>query len=402
MLAARLAGMLQESLGATRTVRAFGAEAREVARLDAVNRKLLATDRYIGARRSLVTPLWHFAEAFGVIAVLWYGGQLLGSKAITIGAMVGFMAYMELLAGPINRIGGYYSQFQSSHGIATRIIGLLAGAPAKNLSGTQCGSGNGIEVSGVGFRYPRGERWILRDVSFSVKPGECVALAGRNGAGKSTLIDLVLEFYVPTEGRIVVGGVDLADWEPSAWRKTLGYMPQETVLFRGTLAENVAFGRPDADRSEIARALEDAGGAVLVKRLPRGLDTVVGERGLGLSGGERQLIGLARLFLHDPQVVLLDEPTSNLDGETLRIVNAALARLAQGRTVLLITHVAETLKIASRIVLLDGGSVVAAGTADELYATQPLFRSLVGVRSPQHPQRRLLRHRPIRGGAASP
>ena len=378
MLAARLAGRLQETLGATRTVRAFGAEAREVARLDTINRRILQAERQSGLRRAMVSPLWHFAEALGLIATLWYGGHLVAAGSISIGSLVGFMAYMELLATPMNRAGDYYAQFQACRGIAQRIVTLLGGVPAPPPSGTRRGVGASIALSHVAFHYPGSERGVLRDVSFEVAAGECVVLLGRNGAGKSTLFDLLLRFYPPESGSIVAGGVDLAEWDTTAWRATLGLMAQETMLFQGTLGENVAYGQSAADRMAVVRALEAAGAARLLARLPHGLDTPIGERGAGLSGGERQLIGLARLFLRDPRIVLLDEPTSALDGEALRTVLAALDRLARGRTVLLITHHPELLALADRVVLLDAGRVVASGKPEELAQTTPLYRSLAG------------------------
>lgn len=382
MLEAKLAGRLQESLGAARTVRGFGAEAQEVARLDAINTDLLRAERRVGLLRSGVTPLWHFAEGLGIVALLGYGGSLVASGTITIGAMVGFMAYMELLAGPITRMGSYYAQFQTSRGVAERIVELIASHEAAPSGGTKRGQGTVIALDRVGFQYPGTQRWALRDVSFEVAEGECIALIGRNGSGKSTLFDLLLRFQEPTEGHIAAGGVNLSEWDTAAWRSTLGVMPQETVLFHATLAENIAFGRPGADRAAIQRALEEAGGTSLLLRLPRGLDTPVGERGQTLSGGERQIVGLARLFLRDPRIALLDEPTAALDGEALRRVDAALHRLAQGRTVLVITHLPETLRLASRIVLLDAGRVMAIGTPDALSADQPLFRNLIGEGAP--------------------
>ena len=380
MLGARLAGRLQETLGATRTVRAFGAEAREVARLDAINRRILLAERQSGLRRAVVSPLWHFAEALGLVATLWYGGHLVASDSISIGSLVGFMAYMELLAAPMNRAGDYYAQFQACRGIGQRIVALLSGIPTPPPSGTRRGQDGPIVLSHVGFHYPGSERGVLRDVSFEVAAGECVVLLGRNGAGKSTLFDLLLRFYPPDSGAIVAGGIDLAEWDTAAWRAMLGFMAQETMLFQGTLGENVAYGQPAADRAAVVRALQAAGAAPLLARLPHGLDTPIGERGAGLSGGERQLIGLARLFLRDPRIVLLDEPTSALDGEALRTVLAALDRLARGRTVMLITHHPELLALADRVILLDAGRVVATGQPRELAATTPLYRSLVGDR----------------------
>ena len=378
-LIARLSGVLQESLGAARTVRAFGAEQREIERLDGISQRLRRIDRHAGLRRALVTPLWHLAEALMIVMVIWYGGTLVVKHAISIGDLIAFIAYMELLAGPINRIGGYWTQFQSSRALAERVVDLTRHAGTVASSGTRRGTGTAIELDHVAFHYPGVATPVLHDVSATIAEGSCVALVGRNGAGKSTLFDLLLCFYEPDAGRIVVGGVGLPDWDIAAWRRTVGYMPQDPLLFRATLAENVAYGRPGAQRDEIRQALESVGAGDLLARLPQGLDTVLGERGAGLSGGERQLVALARLILCDPPLVLLDEPTSALDGEALLSVNAALRHLMRGRTVLLITHVPETLRLADTIVLLDAGHVVATGTPAAMAATQPLYRSLTGA-----------------------
>jgi len=376
MLGARLARHLHESLGATRTVRALGGEARELARLDAINRRILATRHKDGRHRAVAKPLRHLAEAAGLVAILAYGGDLLAAHTISVGALVGVIAYMELLAGPLRRVGGTFARFRYCRRVAERIADLLrSGAPGLP-SGARRGSGADVAFSQVGFRYPGADRSALRGVSFSVGEGQHVALVGGAGAGKSTLFDLLLRLCQPDEGCVAAGGVDLVAWDVAAWRRSVGLLSRDTVLFEGTLVENVAYGWPDADREAIIRALGDAGAGDLLARLPRGLDTPVGERGVQLSNCERQIIGLARLFLRDPRIVLLDEPTAGLHGEALRIVDAALERLLRGRTALLITGRAETLRLIERIVLLDAGRVVAVGTHAEMSATQPLFRAL--------------------------
>ncbi|MDD5035142.1 MAG: ABC transporter ATP-binding protein [Methylococcaceae bacterium] len=379
MFAARLAGVLQESLGAARTVRAFKAEDHAVARLDTINRKMMRMGIYGGIRRAAVTPLWHFAETLGIVVVLWHGGNMVLDKQITIGTLVAFIAYMDLLAGPMTRIGGYYYQFQSCRGIAIRIAELLS-SPQEALSGTTRGTkDNALALENLSFGYPGSNRIALANLSFAIEEGARVALIGRNGSGKSTLFDLLMRFYEPAEGRILVGGEDLRSWDVAAWRGVIGLMLQETVLLHGTLADNVAIGKPEATQEQVLRALTEAGAGPLLGRLPRGLDTVVGERGAGLSGGERQLIGLARLFLHDPRIVLLDEPTSQLDGDALRTVMMGLDRLMQGRTTLLITHNPAVMQLAAHRVLLDGGRLIAQGSHQALWDSQPLYRSLVGA-----------------------
>jgi ABC-type multidrug transport system fused ATPase/permease subunit len=378
MLGARLARRLHDALGATRTMRALGGEARELVRLDAINRRILATERTDGRRRAIAKPLRHLAEAVGLVAILAYGRDLLATHTISAGALVGVIAYMELLAGPIRRFGGTFARFRYCRRMAERIARLLRSGAPDLPSGTRRGSGADIAFSQVGFRYPGTDRSALRGVSFSVGEGQHAALVGRAGAGKSTLFDLLLRLYQPDEGCVAAGGVDLAAWDVVAWRRSVGFVSRETVLFQGTLAENVAYGRPDADREAIIRALGDAGAGDLLARLPRGLDTLVGEPGVELSNCERQIVGLARLFLRDPRIVLLDEPTWGLEGAALQTVDAALERLLRGRTALLITDQPETLRLAQRVVLMDAGRVVAVGTHAQMTATQPLFRRLFG------------------------
>jgi len=355
--AARLAGMMQETIGAIRTIRALTAEAVTSLRLAAINGRIRDIDIKGGQLRALVTPLWHFAETLGVVAVLWYAGGLVMAHAISVGTLIGFMAYLELVAGPINRIGGYYFQWQTCHGVAGRILDLLA-EPAEAGGGAGAAAFDGVlEIDGVSFAYPGTERLVLRDVSLRIAPGEHVVLVGHNGSGKSTLFDLLLRFHAPQSGQIRFGGSDIADLDATQWRQRAGLMLQDTVLLHGTLAENLALGRPGATQDEMNRALTEVGAGPLLARLPQGLGTLVGEHGVGLSGGERQLVGLARLVLRDPAVVLLDEPTAHLDGLALRGVHDAIARFAIGRTLLLITHDPAMLSLATRVVRLENGQL---------------------------------------------
>ena len=233
-----------------------------------------------------------------------------------------------------------------------------------------------ITVDGISFRHATSERDVLRDVSFTVAPGEAVAIAGRNGAGKSTLLDLLLRFYDPTAGRIVVGSVDLRECDLDSWRQAVGIMGQDVFLFHGTIAENIAYGRPEATPEEIDQAVRDAGLDRLMQRFPMGLETVVGERGTQLSGGERQAVALARLFLRKPELLVLDEPTSQLDGEALRHVRTALKSLMAGRTTFLVTHNAETIQLAPRVLFLEEGRLAADSTHEALYAGNASYKAL--------------------------
>ncbi len=378
-ISAGLAGRLQETLSGVRTVQAFKNERHELSRLDAANRNILTVEVQEGKLEGLIVPLFELVEFLGVILVVWYGGQLILNRQITAGGLVAFMAYMEMLAGPVSRAGAFYRHFQTCRAVGERLQDLLDDREALPVQAGKRARDDswGVAVDAVSFWYPGSQRQVLHDVSFTVKNGETVAIVGRNGAGKSTLMDLLLRFYDPTSGRIIAGGVDLRAWDLEAWRRSVGMMTQDVFLFHGTIAENIAYGRPGASRQEIERAAHDSGAERLVRRLPHGFESVIGERGAKLSGGERQLIALARLFLRNPNVLILDEPTTHLDGEVLHEVTAALERLMGSRTAFLVAHRPETVRLASRIVLLDQGCVVAEGTHETLWDDQGLYHKLL-------------------------
>lgn len=377
---------LQEGLSGIRTVKAFGREGHEVERLDGANRRLRELEVRGGRVEALLVPVFELMEMLGVVLIVWYGAHLILAGRITPGGLVAFIAYMELLAGPVSRAGKFYRHFQQCRAVSERLAGFLA-----EETGGDAWSGGGasqvpvppwpIAFERVAFAYPGGARPALAGVSLAIRPGEVVAVVGRNGAGKSTLLDLLLGFHAPAEGHIRVGGVDLRDWNPAAWRAAVGVMPQEVFLFHATVAENIAYGRPEATPEEIEASARAAGLEGLMARLPQGLETVVGDRGARLSGGERQRIALARLFLKRPSILVLDEPTAHLDGEALAVVGDAVASLGRDRTTLLVAHRPETIRRAHRVVLLDEGKVIAEGSHEELLATQPLYASLVASRA---------------------
>lgn len=377
-IGSRLSGRLQESLSGVRTVQSFKNERYELDCLDEANRAILQVEVREGRLEALIEPLFELMEILGVILVVWYGGHLIIGRRITAGGLVAFMAYMEILAGPVSRAGHFYRYFQTCRAVGARLQELLDDREALPAGGGQRGAERwDVAVDGVTFRYPGSGREVLRDVSFSVKHGETVAVVGRNGAGKSTLMDLLLRFYDPAGGRIVAGGVDLREWDLEAWRRSVGVMTQEVFLFHATIAENIAYGRPEAGREEIERAARESGAEPFIRRLPKGFEAVVGERGAKLSGGERQLVALARLFLRDPRILILDEPTSHLDGEALNRIGEALQGLMQGRTTFLVAHRPETILLAPRILLLDQGRLVAEGTHEALLAEAALYRKLL-------------------------
>lgn len=378
-IGARLAARLQEGLAGARTVKAFGNERQEIELLDKENRALRSLELSGGRLEAFIVPVFDLMEILGVVLVVWYGGHLILAKRITPGGLVAFIAYMEILAGPVSRASRFYRHIQGCRAVGGRLAEILEDRdelPAGR--GLRLDRGAlGIRFERVSFRYPGAGRDALKEVSFDVEPGRSVAVVGRNGAGKSTLMDLILRMQDPTAGRVLVAGVDLRDWDVEHWRAVVGVMPQEVFLFHATVAENIGYGRPGADRRAIEEAASAAGLDVLLHRLPAGLDTVVGDRGARLSGGERQRLALARLFLRDPTVLVLDEPTAHLDGETLDIVGEALRGLMKGRTTFIVAHRVATVALADRVLLLDQGRLVADGPPADLEATQPLYRALL-------------------------
>src|SRR5262249_11055858 len=270
----------------------------------------------------------------------WYGGHLLASGQISVGTFVAFIAYMELLAVPVSKVGGDYCHFQTSRAVAQRVGAPLADDDVPPPLGGTNGpaAAPAIALPDVPFAYPNPSRPALDGFSLAVEPGETVALVGRNGAGKSTLLSLLLRFHEPQAGQIAAGRLALPQWDLQAWRQRVGFLPQEPTLFQGTVAENVAFGLDQLDRGAVRRALLQARRPRFLDGLPQGLAPPAGERGTQLSGGQRQVIALARLFLRDPQVLLLDEPTAHLDAATLHHVGKALAQFMTGRTTFVVSH----------------------------------------------------------------
>jgi subfamily B ATP-binding cassette protein MsbA len=377
-VAARLSSKFQETIAGVRTVQSFTNERYELARLDEENRTIRNLELREGKVHAFMEPLGDMIELLGLVLLVWYGGYLIVADTITAGTLVAVIAYMEILARPLGNAEADYRSVQSSRAVTERLQELLDDRDTLPSYGERLGSGAApsIDVEHASFRYVGGERDVLRDISFSVRPGEVVALAGRNGAGKSTLMDLLLRFYDPTDGRILAEGVDLRQWNLEAWRRSAGVMTQDVFLFHGTIVENISYGRPEATADEIERAVRDSGLDRLLRRFPKGLQTIVGERGTQLSGGERQSIALARLFLRKPKLLILDEPTSHLDGEALQIIRAALRPLMAGCTSFIITHNRETVQLADRVLFLENGQLVGDDTHEVLHRANVRYRGL--------------------------
>src|SRR5215831_288345 len=288
-LYARMGGRLQEVIAGIRTVKSFGRERYETEALNRIGDEMVAAGVGAGKVASKLEPLLELMDTVGLVVVVWYGAYLIFKGALSPGKLVAFIAYMELISEPLQRAGRYYRQLQQARGTLGRIGEFIAEMPPPQRQGD--GSVEGpltIAFEDVSFAYPESDHAAVDNVSLAARPGEIIAIVGANGAGKSTLMDLLLGFHTPTAGRIVVGGLPLTVWNENAWRATIAAVSQDVFLFHASLSENIRYGRLDATDEEVEVAARRAGLTALIKRLPNGLNAVLGDRGTKLSGGERQ------------------------------------------------------------------------------------------------------------------
>jgi ABC-type multidrug transport system fused ATPase/permease subunit len=379
MRSAQLAGLLQESIAGGATIRAFGAQAMDLQRLDHANLRVQNVDVGGGLLRATVTPLWHFAELLSVVAVLWYGGSLVMGHQITVGALLGFLAFQQLIADPISRFGQYFYHWQSCRGLARRIaVTLVTEADEGTGAAAVPDASQPLIVNRLSVRDQTSGKGRLNGVSLQIQAGERVALVGRNGSGKSTLLNTLCALQSLSSGDVMLGQVRLNNCDPVQWRQVFGLMAQDTLLFHGSLAFNLALAKPGASRAELAAAVAVAGGARLSDQIHDELHAV-DVNGLALSGGERRVIGFARLALRNPQIALLDEPTIHLDGVALVDALVALRHFARGRTLIVATHDIEVVKLCDRLVVMEAGRVVADGPVQQLITSSPHCRELFSV-----------------------
>lgn len=374
-------GNAAEALNAVQTVQAFTHETASRERFsDVTEHSFDAAKRRI-TTRAIMTVIVIFLAFAGIVGVLWVGAQNVRTGEMTQGALVQFVIYSVMVAGAVAALSEIWGELQRASGATERLIELLktedtVSDPSAPLALPQPVSGR-IDFEAVSFSYPsRSSVRALDQVSFTIEPGETVAFVGPSGAGKTTIIQMLLRFYDPESGRILLDGVDLADLRRDAFRSAVALVPQDPVIFAASARENIRFGRPEATNAEIEAAAEAAAAHDFISALPEGYDSYLGERGVMLSGGQKQRIAIARAILRDTPVLLLDEATSALDAESERAVQQAVDTLSAGRTTLIVAHRLATVKKADRIIVMDEGRVVSTGPHDQLVAEDGLYARL--------------------------
>lgn len=373
-----LSSTMQESMTGIRVVKAFAREPYEFEKFDRDNEK------WYGLRVDLIRvwadnwPLFIFILSVSILLLLWFGGPRVMVGELTIGTIFAMVSYVLLLNGPVQRLGFLVNLAATSGATSSRVFEIMdtpneitERAEARDLGRTR----GEVVFEKVSFAYRESER-VLAAVSFRARPGETIALVGPTGSGKTTIINLIPRFYNPTAGVVRVDGVDIQDVTLESLRRNIGIVLQDPFLFSATVAENIAYGQPDAPRDMIEAAARAAHAHVFIMGFPDGYDTRVGERGVTLSGGQKQRVAIARALLTDPRILILDDSTSSVDTETEHLIQLALAELMKGRTTFVIAQRLLTLKNADCILVLDGGRIVERGTHTELLTRDGLYRQI--------------------------
>jgi ABC-type multidrug transport system fused ATPase/permease subunit len=370
--------VVQEGLGSVRAIKAFGRQDLELAHMEAASHATVEAALKARQVKSLLSPVVSIVVALCTAIVLWKGTSLIVAGTMTAGALTGYLAYLTKFFKPVKDLASMTSAIAQTTVALERIQKILSADDiiTERAGATVPGRVKGaITLEHVAFGYGE-DTPVLRDVSFTIAPGQVVGVVGPTGSGKSTVLSLIPRFYDPAAGRVLIDGTDITTYKLAALRAQVGFVLQETVLFRGTIRENIAYGRPGASDEEIVAAAKLANADEFISRMPHGYDSVVGERGDTLSGGQRQRIGIARAVIRNSPIMILDEPTAALDTESERLVIEGLERLMKSRTVIMIAHRLSTVRDADKIIVLKDGVVAEEGTNDELIARGGVYAEL--------------------------
>ncbi len=376
----KLTAALQENISGVRTVKAFAREDHEIGKFTEHNRRFLDSNIARIRVEGRTQPLVEFISSLTFAGLLWYGGAQVIAGNASLGKLVAFQGYVWNLVWPIRMLGSLINVFEEALAAAPRLFEVLdtvpaitdsqGALPAPTLQGK-------LEFRQVSFQFSDGEDNVLKDISFTVSPGQVLAIVGGTGSGKSTLVGLIPRFFDPQAGAVLIDGQDTRTMTLDSLRSQIGMVLQDTVLFSATIAENIAFGRPHAPQVEIEQAAQLAQAHDFISTLPNGYHTRIGERGVGLSGGQKQRIALARALLMNPRILILDEATSSVDVHTEYLIQEGLASVMQGRTSVIIAKRLSTIEQADYVLVMEQGQVVEYGTPRQLIDTPGYFSRML-------------------------
>jgi len=375
----KLTTVLQENVSGVRTVKAFARESYEVGKFGARNKGFLGVNLERIKVESNTQPFIEFLSSLAIISLLWYGGGQVASDRISLGTLIAFQGYIFNLVWPTRMLGMLLNLMEQALAATPRLFEILdtpsaiIDAPSSTTAPEFAGT---LEFKDVTFQFSDGDNEVLKAVSFTVEAGQVLAIIGGTGSGKSTLVGLIPRFFDPQQGEVLIDGVNIRSYTLESLRRQIGIVLQDTVLFSATIAENIAYGRPDATRGEIERAARLAQAHEFVAQLPRGYDTPIGERGVGLSGGQKQRVALARALLMNPRILVLDEATASVDTHTEYLIQEGLSDVMQGRTSVIIAKRLSTIEQADYVIVLEHGEVVEQGKPRELVEQHGYFRKM--------------------------